>query len=146
MSELINPFVPYMQDQTGFPATFLVEVVKLLEAASYTVEETDHWLLGFTVKAVEQEIKNACNVLAVPEGLYPYAVRLTVAEFLTAKKGMGQSLQGLNLEPFVKQIQEGDTSVTFDQGMQPEERFDKLLQWWLKSARQQYVTFRRLVW
>ena len=54
MSELINPFVPYMQDQTGFPATFLVEVVKLLEAASYTVEETDHWLLGFTVKAVEQ--------------------------------------------------------------------------------------------
>lgn len=146
MSEVENAFIPYMQDQTGFPATFLDNVVNLLKAVNYTVSETDHWLLAFTVKAAEAEIRNACNTQAVPEGLYPYAVRLTVAEFLMAKKGMGQSLQGLNLEPFIKQIQEGDTSITFEKGMQPEERFDKLLQWWLKSARQQYVTFRRLVW
>ena len=96
MSEITDAFVEYMQDQTEFPAPFLLDVVNLLKAVNQPVEQSDHWLLGFAVRQVEQEIKNACNVLAVPAGLYPYAVRLIVVEYLMTKKGMGL-LQGLSL-------------------------------------------------
>lgn len=148
MSEAVQAFVGYMQGNTAFPATFFEEVGTLLETMGYTLTDKDHWLLAFGTKQVEAEIKNACNQSLVPEGLYPYAVRMVAAEFLIAKKGMNQ-LQGLEhmtFEPYVKQIQEGDTNITFGTGESPEQRFEKVLQYWLKNARQQFVTFRRLKW
>lgn len=148
LSETVQAFVEYMQEKTAFPAAFFEEVGTLLETVGYTLKDTDHWLLAFGTKQVEAEIKNACNQPQVPKGLYPYAVRMIAAEFLITKKGMNQlqGLENMTFEPYVKQIQEGDTNITFGTGESPEQRFEKVLQYWLKNARQQFVTFRRLAW
>lgn len=148
MSEAVQAYVDYMQEKTAFPATFFEEIGTLLETMGYILTDKDHWLLAFGVKQVETEIKNACNQPNVPEGLYPYAVRMVAAEFLITKKGMNQlqGLENMTFEPFVKQIQEGDTNITFGTGESPEQRFEKVLQYWLKNARQRFVTFRRLSW
>lgn len=144
----MSEFVDYMQEKTAFPATFHEEVIQLLVTIGYQVLSEDFWLIAFAEKQVEAEIKNACNQSSVPEGLYPHAVRMVAAEFLTTKKGMGQlqGLENLTFEPYVKQIQEGDTNITFGAGESPEQRFDKVLQAWKTQARQQFVTFRRLSW
>ncbi|HUM42445.1 MAG TPA: hypothetical protein PKI14_05825, partial [Fervidobacterium sp.] len=67
-----------------------------------------------------------------------------------AKKGIGQ-LQGLDIDidAAVKQIQEGDTNVTFAFGngsMTPEQRLDSLIAYLMTSGKSQFVHYRRLRW
>lgn len=147
----MGTFVEYMTGKTELPASFLGEVEALIAsigAARVAMTEADYWLLGFSVKQTESEIQTNCNLYEVPEGLYPHAVRMVVAEYLITKKGMGQlqGLETLTFDQVVKQIREGDTSVDFAATMTPEARFDAVMVKWISEARKQFVSFRRLKW
>ena len=152
--EVLNSFEQFqqtVQSCTSLGATFPVDVQGLLEALGYTLQTADGWLLGYIAQSVEWEIKSACNVSSVPEGLRQAAVKMTVGEFLNSKKGAGQ-LEGLalNIDPIVKQVQEGDTNVVYamGQGMAqtPEQQLSALIALLMTSGKRMFATYRRLTW
>ena len=123
------------------------DVVKRLESLGYTVNgDQDVWLITFILEKVTDEIQNELNIgeTDIPDGLYYVAVDMICGEFLAAKKGSGQ-LTGFDVEEAVKQIKEGDTSITYavaDGAM----TLDGLIYWLRIHGKSQFVTFRRFAW
>lgn len=122
---------------------------ELLIAVGYAFETADEALLAISARHTEQEIRNFCNLPAVPEALKSCAASLACAEFAQAKLSCG-SLAGFaeaDLSPAIKQIEEGDTNLTYDTAntASPQKR----LQMWLddlKRCKGQLTAFRRLRW
>jgi len=126
----------------------LEDVKQRLSSFGYEVTEGDTWVLGFIIQKVENYIKNNCNVDIVPEGLHQIAVDMSVGEFLLSKKSTGQ-LTGFNLEAAIKQIQEGDTTVTFafgDGDSTPEKRLDYLISYLLSYGKGSFASYRCIKW
>lgn len=123
----------------------LEDVTARLVSFGYTVTENDTWMLNFIIQKVENHIKNDCNVDAVPGGLYNIAVDMVVGEFLFGKKSTGQ-LTGFNLEATVKQIQEGDTSVSFSGELSPEQRLDSVINYLMTYSKKQFASYRCVKW
>jgi hypothetical protein len=126
----------------------LEDVTARLASFGYTVTEVDAWMLGFIITKVENHIKSECNVAAVPEGLHNIGVDMAVGEFLLNKKSMG-SLEGFDLSAAVKQIQEGDTSITYAFGngdRTPEQRLDALILYLMTYGNGSFASFRCLTW
>lgn len=126
----------------------LEDVTKRLASFGYEVTEADAWVLGFIIQKVENYIKNNCNVDVVPEGLHQIAVDMAVGEFLLGKKSTGQ-LTGFNLEAAIKQIQEGDTTVTFAYGdgdSTPEKRLDGLISYLMTYGKGSFASYRCIKW
>jgi hypothetical protein len=128
----------------------LDDVIKRLQSFGYTVTEADSWVLGFIIDKVENHIKNSCNILEIPDGLYQVAVDMAVGNFLFEKKAVSaDSLAGIDLSAVVKQIQEGDTSVSFALGegsKTPEQRLDAVISWLIGYGEKDFVKYRCIVW
>lgn len=128
----------------------LDDVIERLASFGYTVTEADSWVLTFVIEKVENHIKNSCNILIIPDGLYQIAVDMAVGNFLFQKKAVdADSLAGIDLSAAVKQIQEGDTSVTYAIGegsRTPEQRLDAVISWLMSYGEKDFVSYRRLVW
>ena len=126
----------------------LEDVKQRLSSFGYEVIEDDTWVLEFIIQKVENYIKSNCNIDAIPEGLHQIAVDMSVGEFLLGKKSTGQ-LTGIDLEAAIKQIQEGDTSVTFaigDGSKTPEERLDNLISHLLNYGKGSFASYRCIQW
>ena len=150
ISDRLEALIQTIQNVSSLGASFVYDVGKLLESFGYEMQDGDDWLLGFCIQKVENSIKNECNVSSIPSGLKKVASQMVVGEFLFAKKGIGQ-LHGLNIniDAAIKQIQEGDTNVTFAFGngsMTPEQRLDSLIAYLMVSGKSQFVRYRRLKW
>ncbi len=150
ISDRLEALVQTIQNVSTLGASFVYDVGKLLESFGYELQDGDDWLLGFCIQSVENNIKNDCNTSSIPCGLKKVAAEMIVGKFLFTKKGSGQ-LQGfdLNLDAAVKQIQEGDTSVTFgfgDGSKTPEQRLDVLLAYLMEHGNGEFVKYRRLSW
>lgn len=129
----------------------MIEKVKeRLAALGYTFKDGDEMLLNFSIQKVTSTIKNDCNVPEVPNGLESIAVDMAVGEFLFAKKTYSPNdIIGLDLEAAVKQIQTGDTNVTFALGAgssTPEQRFDTFVKYLLNYGRDQFSVYRKIKW
>lgn len=127
----------------------MLEDVKMrLESFGYTVTDADSWILNFIVQKVENHIKNECNISSIPDGLYDIAVDMVVGEFLLSKKSTGQ-LTGFDLSAAIKQIEEGDTSITYAIGSgdsTPEQRLDALISYLMNNGKNEFVSYRRVKW
>ena len=124
------------------------DVVLRLESLGYAVEESDSWAITFVIDKVKNTIQNACNVQTVPDGLYQVAVDMVCGEFLLAKKGSG-ALQGFEMDlaqAVLKQVQEGDTNVTFgvESSLSPEQRLNAAIDYLIHYGKDQFATYRRL--
>ena len=121
-----------------------------LQSFGYEWKNGDEAILSFSVQKAENTIKNDCNTSSVPEGLINIAVDMAVGEFLMAKKTfVPDELAGLDLSIAVKQIQEGDTSITFAAGegsLTAEQRLDNLINYLLTYGKGEFVRYRRLLW
>ena len=104
-------------------------------------------MIGFAAQKVENTVKNSCNTASIPDGLQFVAVDITCGEFLHSKKQIG-SLDGFDLETAVKQVQAGDTNVTFavEKGASVEQRLDALFSYLIGSGKGGFVCYRRLKW
>lgn len=126
----------------------LEDVTKRLESFGYEVTEADNWMIEFLIQKIENSIKADCNINTIPEGLYEIAVDMVVGEFLLNKKSRGE-LEGFDLEAAVKQIHEGDTSVTFaigDGSKTPEERLDELILYLMNYGKGKFAAYRCIKW
>ena len=123
------------------------EVVAMLTALGVTGAADDP-LLDMVITNVQWRIKNLTNLREVPEGLESMAVSMAVGEYLNMKKANGQ-LEGFDLEAAVKQIQEGDTNVSFAIGegsLTPEQRLNSLIDYLINGRIGEIYRYRRLVW
>lgn len=126
----------------------LEDVKQRLSSFGYEVIEDDTWVLEFIIQKVENYIKNNCNIDTIPEGLHQIAVDMSVGEFLLNKKSTGQ-LTGIDLEAAIKQIHEGDTTVTFAYGdgdSTPEKRLDNLISHLLNYGKGSFASYRCIQW
>lgn len=108
----------------------------------------DDPLFSFLVQSVTAWILNVIHQPEVPEGLYPFGACQVAGQYLQSLKNSGR-LEGFDFDAAVKQIEEGDTSVTFAVGegdLTPEQRFDALVSWLRESGREQLYRYRRLLW
>jgi len=125
------------------------EVISHLKILGVTeLSASDKMLVDLLIDLVVSRICNACNVSSVPDGLHAAAVLQVCGEFLSRKKQLGK-LEGFDLDSAVKQIQEGDTSITFaigDGDTTPEQRIDALIQWMTHYGDDQLHRYRKLVW
>lgn len=133
----------------------LEDVTARLASFGYVVTEADAWVLGFIIQKVENHIKNDCGVydsvtltIVIPAGLHEIAVDMVVGEFLLSKKSTGQ-LTGFDLSAAVKQIQEGDTSITYAIGSgdsTPEQRLDMLISYLMNHGKGELASYRCFKW
>lgn len=127
----------------------MLEVItERLASFGYDVTENDSWMLEFIIQKVENSIKADCNIDSIPDGLHEIAVDMVVGEFLLNKKSKGQ-LEGFDLDAAVKQIKEGDTSVTFAIGegdSTPEKRLDDLILYLMNYGKGKFASYRCIKW
>lgn len=124
------------------------EVVRLITALGVTGAADDP-LLDMVLTNVQWRIKNLTNLPEIPEGLESVAAFMAAGEYLNMKKGAGQ-LEGFELnEAAIKQIQEGDTNITFAIGegcLTPEQRLNSLIEYLVNGRIGEIYRYRRLVW
>ncbi len=109
---------------------------------------TDEVILSFTIDKITNHIKNKTNLSEIPNGLHEIAIDMVVGEFLFMKKGMGQlNIDTIDFSPFAKQVQDGDTNVTFavEANSSPEAKFEALVNY-LQHNDTDFVKYRVLTW
>lgn len=129
--------------------SFFTAVLQRLESLGYTVQDADGWMIGFFVQKVENHIKNSCNTTSVPDGLKYTAVDMVCGEFLFALKQTGKLNETFDLDAAVKQVQAGDTNVTFaigDGSNTPEQRLNNLLAYLMTKGEGDFVCYRKIKW
>nr|DAN19806.1 MAG TPA: head to tail adaptor [Caudoviricetes sp.] len=128
----------------------LERIKERLQSLGYTVKDSDDIAINFAMQKVENTIKNDCNVSAIPDGLKHVAINMVVGEFLMSKKTFAPNdLLNFNLDSAVKQIQEGDTNISFAIGegsKTDEQRLDSFIDYLLNYGRDEFITYRRFRW
>ena len=121
-----------------------------LRSIGYAVKDSDDITINFAMQKVENTIKNDCNISAIPDGLMHIAIDMVVGEFLMSKKTFAPNeLLNLNLDSAIKQIQEGDTNISFAVGegsKTDEQRLDNFIDYLLNYGRDEFITYRRFRW
>ena len=120
---------------------------ELLAALGFTVATTDALLL-YLVGSVTERVLNETNQTEIPEGLEYLSAEMVVGEYLNLKKNSGE-LDGFDTEAAIKQIQEGDTNITFALGagsFTPEQRLDNLINYLANGRTREFIRYRRVVW
>lgn len=120
------------------------DVTGRLKSFGYSVAKGDLFDLTFAVDKATNAIFNFCNIQEIPDELREVAIDMAAGEFLYTKKQAGLLRMGDLFQAPMKSILEGDTTVTFGDGVTPEQRFDMMLDRMLRPAG--LVRFRRLAW
>lgn len=124
------------------------QVIERLGMFGYTATEADYNHIDFELNKILNYTKNYCNIKEIPEILDPRIIDRVCSEFLYYKKNSGQ-LEGFDYETVIKQIKEGDTTVTYAVGQgedTPENRFDAFVKQ-LERGYDKWITpHRRLRW
>ena len=92
-------------------------IIRFLSALGLT-DAGEAPLLTLTLENVLHRIQNETGAQPpFPAGLENIADSMAAGEYLRTRKAAGQlTLEGVDLDAAVKQLQEGDTSVTFAAG------------------------------
>lgn len=108
----------------------------------------DEVMLFFCITKVTNHINNQTNLSEIPQGLHEIAVDMVVGEFLYTKKSMGAlSVETLDFEAIVKQIQEGDTNTVFaiEANSTPEAQFNAFI-YYLQHNEADFGRYRVMLW
>lgn len=128
----------------------LERIKERLQSLGYTVKDSDDIAINFAMQKVENTIKNDCNISDIPDGLMNIAIDMVVGEFLMSKKTFAPNdLLKFNLDAAIKQIQEGDTNISFAVGegsKTDEQRLDSFIDYLLNYGRDEFITYRRFRW
>ena len=126
------------------------DAATLLEALGITVNLNEDRLLDFICNSVKERIRNETNQRAVPAGLRYMAAEMAAGQYLKWLKDSGNlSAETLDLDAAVKQIQQGDTNITFALGegsMTPEQRLESLISYLLNGRVGEFKRYRKMLW
>ena len=126
-------------------------IVIRLQAFKYNVQENETSILDYLTLKTISSINNLTNQFytadTIPQDLYSIVVDKIVGEFLLFKKNTGD-IPSLDLSPVEKQIQAGDTSITYavENITSPEKMYGLLIDYLISSKDKELMKYRRLVW
>lgn len=124
----------------------MIETVKeRLTSLGYECVESDDFALQFCIDKVEQHIKHFCNICEVPVCLEHVVIDMACGEFLMQKKTMGQ-LTSVQIEPIVKRLTEGDTTVEYSTTTDREAMFNAYLDKMIHAHQSDLLAHRKLRW
>ena len=130
----------------------LEDVKKRLESIGFLVSNDpssfDETLLAFAMEKVMNHILARTNLKEIPDKLTNVAIDMVVGEFLHSKHSTGQlDLSKFNFEAVTKQVQDGDTTVTFavSDSYSPEALFFSFLER-MKHGEVKWSDYRVLTW
>ena len=108
----------------------------------------DFNLLAFAIEKVEFYILARTNLKLIPDELTNVAIDMAIGEFLFAKHASGQlDLSHINFEAVIKQVQDGDTNVTYavSDSYSPEAMFNLFIER-LRHGEVKWSDYRVLTW
>lgn len=123
-------------------------IIGRLAQLGYTATEADNNHIEFELKKTINYTLNYCNITEIPEIIEPRLIDRVCSDFLYYKKNSG-SLDGFNYDAVIKQIKEGDTSITYAVGQgedTPENRFDSFVRQLERGYDKWCVPHRKLRW
>lgn len=123
-------------------------VIDRLGQLGYTYENSDEAQLNFEITKILNYVKNFCNITNIPEILDYRIIDKICSEFLFYKKNSG-SLKDFNYDAVIKQIKEGDTTISYAVGQgedTPENRFDAFVKALERGFDKWLTPHRRLRW
>lgn len=126
-------------------------VVMRLKFFKYDVPKSEKSIIDYVILKVLSSVNNKTNQCYttddIPYGLYSIIVDKVVGEFLMFKKNMGD-ISEIDLSPMEKQVQIGDTSITYaiENVNSQEKRFDILVSFLMSSRDDELLKYRRLAW
>lgn len=127
----------------------LEDVKARLSQFGYTTDSTDENILNFIIAKVTNEVKRDCNISLIPSDLDNVIIDMIVGEFLLNKKSISPASFIIDLSSAIKQVEEGDTTITFAIGsgdLTPEKRLDNLIEFLINGKREILNTVRCLSW
>lgn len=123
-----------------------IETVKQrLLSLGYECVENDDFALPFLIDKVEQHIKHFCNIDDIPACLEYVWVDMVCGEFLQGKQVTGQ-LTSMQIEPIVKKIQDGDTTVEYHATVDREATFNAYVTKLISGHEADLIAHRRIRW
>lgn len=122
----------------------MLDTIKLrLQLLGYEVVDADDFALNFLLQKVEQHIKHFCNINVIPECLESVQVDMVCGEFLQGKKATGQLK---SIEPIVKKIQDGNTTVELTSTVDCEAVFNSFVDKLINGHQEDLLAHRCLKW
>lgn len=122
-----------------------------LRILKWEEQEDDSQLLELLVEKVIDGINNFTNqnytLETIPSTIKNIVIDRTIGEFLFLKKNSG-TLPEIDSERIEKQLQVGDTSITYvTEGiLTSEQRLDKIINYLINIGEKDLIKFRRLIW
>lgn len=123
-------------------------IVSRLAQLGYTVNTADEEQVSFELKKITNYVMNYCNITTIPEILDLRIIDRVCAEFLFYKKNSG-TLVGFDYDAAIKQIKEGDTTISYAVGQgedTPENRFDTFVNKLERGFDKWITPYRKLRW
>lgn len=124
------------------------DVYDRLIQLGYVASEDDDECISFELTKTINYVKNYCNITEIPSILNLRIIDRVCADFLYYKKNSG-SLEGFNYDAVIKQIKEGDTTISYAVGQgedTPENRFDSFVKQLERGFDKWITPYRRLRW
>ena len=130
---------------------FIEKILHRLHDFGYILKEEDSWIITFCMQKVENHIKNSCNISEIPDELKEIEIDRICGEFLFSKKQSGQlnAENGFDIEMAIKQVQAGDTNVTFAVGEGSETletKLNTLISYLLNIGESDFICYRQIKW
>lgn len=123
-------------------------VINRLKQLGYVAVEDDKEAIDYEMTKILNYVKNFCNIKDIPEILDYRITDKICSEFLFYKKNSG-SLQNFDYDVVIKQIKEGDTTISYAVGQgedTPENRFDAFVKALERGFDKWLTPHRRLRW
>lgn len=130
---------------------FIEKILQRLMSFGYTPSKKDSWMITFCMQKVENHIKNSCNISEIPDELKEIEIERICGEFLFSKKQTGQlnAENGFDVEMAIKQVQAGDTNVTFVVGEGSETletKLNALISYLMNYGEGDFICYRQIKW
>ena len=143
MVQVIKSFLT----NTSLDELFIETVLKRLVLFGIKLKDEDAWAISFCIQKVENYIKNSCNTLKVPNGLFNVAVDRVCGEYLFMLKQTGKlNIEGLEFGMITTSIKEGDTQVQFASGSSDDERITNFINYLITRGEGEFVCYRKIKW
>lgn len=125
-------------------------VIGRLKTVSYTVDNTsDRFIIKFLIDKTLGDLKQKFNFEEIPKNLINTFIDIVVGKFLLEKKSISpEELKSidLSLSGAIKQINEGDVSVSYKDGAKtPEQRLDEFI-FALVDKEKEFLHIRKIRW
>ena len=124
------------------------DVVERLKHFGDDIKDDDMGRLEYELRKIQNYVLNYCNIPKIPEILDIRIIDRVCSDFLYYKKNAGL-LEGFNYDAVIKQIKEGDTTVSYAVGQgedTPENRFDSFVKQLERGFDKWITPWRRLRW